>query len=93
MAFQKGLVERMELKPRVEACMTQKCDPHKQRAEAIAERIGLDEETQKKLPTAQDFISDPETFIEKKTWTMRDVVEFHRFGDCFEECQKPVRMF
>ena len=58
----------------------------KQRAEAIAERIGLDENIQKKQPTAQDFISDPETFIESKTWTMRDVVEFHGFSDCFEEC-------
>ena len=93
MAFQKGLVDRMELKPRVEACMTNKCDVLKQRAEEIAARIGLDEDTSKKPPTAKDFIPDPETFIESKTWTMRDVVEFHSFSDCFEECQKPIRMF
>ena len=83
----------MELKPRVEACMTTKCDPMKQRAEAIAARIGLDENSEKKPPSAQDFISDPETFIESKTWTMKDVVEFHSFSECFDECQRPIRMF
>ena len=56
--FQTALVDRMQLKARVDDCMTQKCDPMKARAEAIAKRLGLDVNKQGP-PTAKEYISDP----------------------------------
>ncbi len=80
--FQGGLVERMQLKARVDDCMTRHCDPFKSRAEAIAERLGLDAGKQS-APTPADYIDDPETLVNTKTWTMSEVMEYHTFEDCF----------
>ena len=31
--------------------------------------------------------------MNNKTWTMSEVMEYHTFEDCFQGCQKPIRMF
>ena len=82
----------MQLKARVDDCMIRMCDPMKARAEAIAKRLGLDE-NKKGPPAAKDFIENPNELIANKTWTMSEVIEYHGFEDCFSQCQKPVRMF
>ena len=49
----------MQLKARVEECMTTKCDPMKTRAEAIAKRLGLNN----KGEGSQEYISDPNILV------------------------------
>ena len=72
----------MQLKARVDDCMTRHCDPMKSRAEAIAQRLGMDV-SKKGPPTAAEHISDPEQLVNSKTWTMSEVMEYHTFEDCF----------
>ena len=69
----------MQLKARVEECMTRKCDPMKARAEAIAKRLGMD----KKGEATHDYIPNPAQLVKEKTWTMSEVVDYHEFEDCF----------
>ena len=57
--FQGGLIERMQLKARVQDCLTLRCDPFKVRAEEIAKRLGLDGNKQQP-PTAAEFIPSAE---------------------------------
>ena len=57
----------------------------KERAEAIAERLGVDAD-RKSQPTAADHITDPEHFVAQKTWTMGEVMEYHSFESCFQAC-------
>ena len=54
----------------------------KVRAEAIAERLGVDAD-RKAQPTAADHIADTEQFVATKTWTMSEVLEYHGFESCF----------
>ena len=64
----------------------------KARAEAIAKRLGMDS-NKKGPPSVNDYINDPHAMIGTKTWSMSEVVEYHTFEDCFNQCQKPIRMF
>ena len=75
----------MQLKSRVEDCMTVQCDPMKVRAEAIAKRLGLDAD-RLGPPTAKDYIQDSEALVNSKTWTMSEVLDYHTFEDCFSQC-------
>ena len=79
----------MQLKARVEECITIKCDPMKTRAEAIAKRLGLNN----KGETSKEYITDPKKLVEDKTWTMSEVADYQEFEECFNTCQKPIRMF
>ena len=67
--------------------MTQ-CDPKKKRAEAIAQRLGLDQNKQAPV----QHISDPKAVVDEKTWTMTEVLEYMSYEDCFTQCQKPIHM-
>ena len=80
----------MQLKARVDDCLTARCDPMKSRAEEIAKRLGLD---QKNAAAQKDYIGSPEELVNNKTWSMDEVIEYHGFEDCFQGCQKPIRMF
>ena len=82
----------MELKARVDDCLMRQCDPMKQQAEAIAERLGLDMD-RKKMPTSKDWIPDARAMVANKTWTMGEVIDYHQYEECFTGCQKPARMF
>ena len=87
------MVERVQLKARVDDCMMRQCDPMKTQAEAIAARLGLDLDRKgAPAPTSKDYIPDPRAVV-AKTWTMGDVVDYHGFEDCFTSCQRPIRMF
>ena len=82
----------MQLKARVDDCLMRQCDPMKSQAEAIAARLGLDMDRRKGQPTSKEYVPDPRAFLEK-TWTMGDVIDYHGFEDCFQQCQKPIRIF
>ena len=66
----------MQLKARVDDCLTNKCDPLKVKAEAIAQRLGLDV-NRDGPPSAKDHISSPDKLIETRTWSVNDIIDYH----------------
>ena len=83
--LQKGLVQRTDIKGRVQDCM-QHCEPIKAKAEAITKRTGGDQQKQTGPP-----IRKAEDFAAQKGWTIRDVLDVSAFEDCLVGCQKPLR--
>ena len=75
----------MQLKARMDECMSNHCDPLKAKAEAIAKKFGLDQDRRKQAQAA-DHVADVDTFVNEKTWSTADVIQYQMFEDCFNGC-------
>ena len=81
----------MQLKARMDECMIQNCEADKQTAESIAKRFNIQSEEQARAAVQYD--ADAESFAANKTWSMSDIMQYQRYEDCFNQCQRPIRMF
>ena len=81
--LQMNLVQRLQLKERIEGCMEQNCISATKNAERI-----IEQENKKRQEQKAKFVTTPDEFMQSKYSSVDSVVAVMDAEECMRKCQK-----